>query len=133
MNKIIQTQEAPAAIGPYSQAVGVGGLVFCSGQIPLDKTGKPVGGGIAAQTRQVLKNILAVLAAANLSMNNVVKTTVYLTDLSLFAEMNSVYAAFFPENPPARSTVEVTGLPMGVLIEIEAIAAEPPPSQMEKQ
>ena len=125
MKKTISTENAPPAIGPYSQAVEAGQLVFCSGQIPLDRTGKPVEGGIAAQTRQVLDNISAVLKAAGLSTRDVVKTTVFMTDLSQFAEMNSVYQEFFPADPPARSTVEVSALPKNALIEIEVLAARP--------
>lgn len=125
MKKTISTENAPPAIGPYSQAVAAGQLVFCSGQIPLDRTGKPVEGGIAAQTRQVLDNISAVLKAAGLSTRDVVKTTVFMTNLSQFAEMNSVYQEFFPADPPARSTVEVSALPKNALIEIEVLAARP--------
>jgi len=132
VKEIIRTEKAPPAIGPYSQAVRVDPFVFCSGQIALDNTGKAVSGDIAAQTRQVLGNISAVLTAAGLSMQDVVKTTVYLTDLSLFGEMNAVYAEFFPKSPPARSTVEVSSLPKGALIEIEAIAAGSSLSKPEK-
>ena len=121
--KEIKTPDAPEAIGPYSQAVKSGDLVFLSGQIPIDpKTGNIIEGGIAAQTRQVLENLCAVLKAANLDMTNVVKTTVYLTDLSTFTEMNETYATFFKEPFPARATVQVSKLPKDVQIEIDATA-----------
>jgi 2-iminobutanoate/2-iminopropanoate deaminase len=125
MKKTISTENAPPAIGPYSQAVEVDRLVFCSGQIPLDQTGKLAEGGIGAQTRQVLTNVSAVLHAAGLSTLDVVKTTVFMKDLSQFTEMNSVYQEFFTADPPARSTVEVSGLPRNALIEIEVVAACP--------
>jgi len=121
---IISTTQAPAAIGPYSQAVEVGDFLFLSGQIPLDAEGKRVQGDIVVQTIQVLENLKAVLGAAGLSLNQVVKTTVFLTDMSDFAEMNRVYAEFFPERCPARTTVQVVSLPRGVAIEIEAIACK---------
>ncbi|MCL6475139.1 MAG: RidA family protein [Firmicutes bacterium] len=121
--QVISTPEAPAAIGPYSQAIRVGNLVFTSGQIPLHpQTGDIVGETAAEQARQVLHNLQAVLQAAGASLQNVVKTTIFLTDLSQFAAVNAVYAEFFPENPPARSTVQVAALPRGVQVEIEAIA-----------
>ncbi|OPX19714.1 MAG: hypothetical protein BZ151_07795 [Desulfobacca sp. 4484_104] len=120
----ISTTQAPAAIGPYSQAVEVGDFLFLSGQIPLDPEGKRVQGDIVVQTIQVLENIKAVLGAAGLSLGQVVKTTVYLTDMSDFAEMNRVYAEFFPERAPARTTVQVVSLPRGVAVEIEAIACK---------
>jgi 2-iminobutanoate/2-iminopropanoate deaminase len=121
--QVITTADAPAAIGPYSQAIRVGNLVFTSGQIPLHpQTGDIVGETAAEQARQVLQNLQAVLQAAGASMQNVVKTTIFLTDLSQFAAVNAVYAEFFPENPPARSTVQVAALPRGVQVEIEAIA-----------
>ena len=121
--QVITTAEAPAAIGPYSQAIRVGNLVFTSGQIPLHpQTGDIVGETAAEQARQVLHNLQAVLQAAGASLQNVVKTTIFLTDLSQFAAVNAVYAEFFPENPPARSTVQVAALPRGVQVEIEAIA-----------
>ena len=123
MKKIISTNEAPGAIGPYSQAVRSGNLVFCSGQIPLDpKSGQIVPGDIATQTRRVLDNIAAVLRAEGLTFDNVVKTTIFLTDLGDFQAMNEVYGSYFKQAPPARSTVQVSGLPKGVKIEIEAIA-----------
>ncbi len=121
---VVATSSAPAAIGPYSQAITFKGLVFTSGQIPLDPaTGSLVEGDIAAQTRQVLNNLKAVLEAAGISMANVVKTTVFMIDLTDFVEMNTVYAEFFPSEPPARSTVQVAALPRGALIEVEIVAA----------
>lgn len=121
--QVITTADAPAAIGPYSQAIRVGNLVFTSGQIPLHpQTGDIVGETAAEQARQVLQNLQAVLQAAGASLQNVVKTTIFLTDLSQFAAVNAVYSEFFPENPPARSTVQVAALPRGVQVEIEAIA-----------
>jgi 2-iminobutanoate/2-iminopropanoate deaminase len=121
---IIRTGEAPAAIGPYSQGVRCGGFLFCSGQIPLDPaTGKMVEGGIAEQTERVLRNLEAVLAAGGAALSSVVKTTVYLVDLGEFPEMNAVYGKFFPVDPPARATVEVSKLPAGARVEIEAVAA----------
>ena len=123
MKEIISTQAAPAAIGPYSQGVGAGGIVITSGQIPLDPaTGNFVEGGVAEQTRQSLLNVQAILAAAGLTLENVVKTTVFLKDLNDFAAMNEVYAPFFPSNPPARSAVQVGKLPRDAMVEIEAIA-----------
>jgi len=121
--QVITTADAPAAIGPYSQAIRVGNLVFTSGQIPLHpQTGDIVGESAAEQARQVLQNLQAVLQAAGASLQQVVKTTIFLTDLSQFAAVNAVYAEFFPENLPARSTVQVAALPRGVQVEIEAIA-----------
>jgi 2-iminobutanoate/2-iminopropanoate deaminase len=123
MRETVKTGKAPAAIGPYSQAVRSGGFLFCSGQIPLDPaTGKMVEGGIEAQTERVLRNLDAVLEAGGASLAEVVKTTVYLTDLSEFPAMNAVYGKFFPENPPARATVQVAKLPAGARVEIDAIA-----------
>jgi 2-iminobutanoate/2-iminopropanoate deaminase len=123
MKKIISTNEAPAAIGPYSQAVRSGNLVFCSGQIPLDpKSGQIVSGDIAAQTRRALDNIAAVLRAEGLTFDNVVKTTVFLADLGDFQTVNEIYGSYFKQDPPARSTVQVSALPRGAKIEIEAIA-----------
>ncbi len=120
---VISTKDAPAAIGPYSQAIKSGNTTFLSGQIPIDPvTGEVVDGTVTAQTRQVLENLSAVLKAAELEMSNVVKTTVHLTDLATFAEMNEVYATFFTEPYPARATVEVAKLPKGVDIEIDAVA-----------
>src|SRR6266487_4920319 len=123
MKKIISTNEAPAAIGPYSQGVRSGSFLFCSGQIPLDpKSGKIVSGDIAAQTRRVLDNIAAVLRADGLTFDNVVKTTIFLTDLEDFQTVNEVYSSYFKQDPPARSTVQVSALPKGAKIEIDAIA-----------
>ena len=123
----IMTQDAPAAIGPYSQAVRVGDLLFTSGQIPIDPhTGEVVAGGIEAQTTQVLENLLAVLQAAGADMRQVVKTTVYLQNLSDFAAMNAIYERYFAPKgvvAPARSTVQVAALPRAVMIEIEVIAS----------
>jgi 2-iminobutanoate/2-iminopropanoate deaminase len=119
----IQTENAPAAIGPYSQAIKAGGFVFASGQIPTDpQTGQFVAGGIAEQTEQVLKNLRAVLEAAGSSLDQVVKTTVFLADMKEFSGMNEVYARFFPEPPPARATVAVAGLPRDAMVEIEVVA-----------
>ena len=123
MANVIHTANAPAAVGPYSQAMDCGEFVFCSGQIPLvPETGLLAEGGIEEQTRQIFANIKAVLNAAGLDLCNVVKTTVFMTALSNFAEFNSIYAEYFPENPPARSCVEVSALPKGALVEIEVIA-----------
>ncbi len=119
----VRTEGAPAAIGPYSQAVRSGGFLFCSGQIPLDpSTGKMVEGGIEAQAERVLRNLEAVLKAGGGSLSTVVKTTVFLTDLHDFPAVNAVYGKFFPQDPPARATVEVSKLPAGARIEIEAVA-----------
>ena len=125
MKKVINTNQAPAAIGPYSQAIKVGNLVYTSGQIPINPaTGNFVEGGIKEQTHQSLTNIKAILEEAGLSMNNVVKTTVFLADMNDFADMNSVYAEFFSEPYPARSAVAVKTLPKGALVEIEVVAGE---------
>jgi 2-iminobutanoate/2-iminopropanoate deaminase len=125
MKKIaISTDQAPPAIGPYTQALAVGPFVFVSGQIPLDVRGNLVEGDIVVQTCQVIANLKAILAAAGLALKDVVKTTVFLADLADFQEMNRAYAEFFPGHAPARSTVQVAGLPRGVSIEIEAIAAK---------
>ena len=118
----IQTDTAPAAIGPYSQAVKVGDMLFTSGQIPLLPSGELLAGDIQAQTRQVLTNVQAVVEAAGSSLEQVVKCTCFLSDMNNFAAMNSVYGEFFSDNPPARSAVEVARLPKDVMIEIEAIA-----------
>jgi 2-iminobutanoate/2-iminopropanoate deaminase len=122
--KVVVTPGAPRAIGPYSQAIVGGGLVFCSGQIPLDpRSGEMIGAGdVRAQTRQVMENLKAVLDAAGTSIARVVRTTIYLSDLGDFAAVNEVYASYFAGDPPARATVEVAGLPKGALIEIDAIA-----------
>lgn len=120
---VIQTEDAPRAIGPYSQAVKAAGLVFCSGQIPLDPaTGKLVEGDVAAQTRRVMQNLEAVLAAAGSDLQRVVKTTILLTDLGDFAAVNEAYGSFFGDAPPARATFQVGALPLGSRIEIEAVA-----------
>jgi len=121
--EVICTDKAPQAIGPYSQGVKAGGMVFFSGQIPLDPvTGEMVGKGIAAQTERVMENIAALLTAAGLGFGDVVKSTIYLTDLTNFAIVNDIYGRRFPAAPPARSTVEVKGLPRGAEVEIEVIA-----------
>lgn len=119
----IATDKAPAAVGPYSQAIRVGEFVFTAGQIPLDPaTGQMVAGGIEAQARQALTNLGAVLEAAGTSLANVVKTTVFLADIGEFKAMNGVYAEFFPDAPPARSAVQAAALPLGARVEIEAVA-----------
>jgi 2-iminobutanoate/2-iminopropanoate deaminase len=121
--KIILTEQAPAPIGPYSQAVAIGDFLFLSGQIPLDpKTGALLDSDIETATKQVFENIRAVLAAEGLDFTHVVKTTVFMQDLGLFPRMNAVYASYFPENPPARSTVQAAALPKGVSVEIEVVA-----------
>lgn len=123
MKQVILTSNAPKAIGPYSQAIWAGGFLFCSGQIPLDPVSMQVVGSTAAeQARQVLSNITALLAAAGSDLNQVVKTTIFLKNMSDFTVVNEVYAAFFKIDPPARSTVEVARLPKEVLVEIECIA-----------
>ena len=123
MKRIIKTEDAPKAIGPYSQAVVAGGFVFASGQIPTDPaTGQFVEGGISELTRQVLRNLSKVLEAAGTGLERVVKTTVFLADMNDFAAMNEVYARFFGENPPARSTVEAARLPRDARVEIDVIA-----------
>jgi 2-iminobutanoate/2-iminopropanoate deaminase len=124
MKKIISTKEAPGAIGPYSQAVRSGNLVFCSGQIPLDpKSGQIIAGDIGAQTRRVLDNIAAILRAEGLTFDHVVKTTIFLTHIADFQTVNEIYASYFKQNPPARSTVQVAALPKEANIEVEVIAA----------
>jgi 2-iminobutanoate/2-iminopropanoate deaminase len=123
MKEIISTENAPGAIGPYSQAVKTGNMVFLSGQIPIDpQTGEFVSGGVAEQTEQVLKNLSAVLEAAGMSLNNVVKTSVFLADMNDFTAMNEVYARYFSENKPARATVQAARLPRDARVEIECIA-----------
>ena len=125
MKQVISTKAAPAAIGPYSQAVQVGNLVFTSGQIPIDPaTGSFVEGGIQEQTRQSLANVQAILQEAGLDMCDVVKTTVFMADMADFSAMNEVYAQFFTEPYPARSAVAVKTLPKGALVEIEVVAAK---------
>jgi 2-iminobutanoate/2-iminopropanoate deaminase len=124
--KAVHSEEAPAAIGPYVQAVSACEFVFCSGQLGLDPTsGQIVEGGIEAQTRQALQNLSAVLKAAGTDLAHVVKTTVFLTDMGNFKAMNEVYATFFADQPPARSTIAVKSLPRDGLVEIEAIAVKP--------
>ena len=123
--KIVSTSDAPAAIGPYSQAIVTGNFIFCSGQIPLDPvTMQIVGDEIEAQTRQVFKNIQAVLKAENLTLSNVVKCTVFMKNLDDFGKMNAIYAEEFGSNKPARSTVQAARIPRDVLIEIECIAVK---------
>lgn len=123
---IVSTKNAPAAVGPYSQAVRCAELVHTAGQLGMDpQTGKLVEGGVQAQTRQALTNIQAVLTAAGTSLQNVVKTTVFLQDMNDFGAMNEVYAQFFTDQPPARSAVQAAALPLGGLVEIEAVAIVP--------
>lgn len=122
-NQAVSTSSAPAAVGPYSQGIVSGDLVFCSGQLGLDPaTGTMVEGGVEAQTDRAMRNLEAVLDAAGVSINDVVKTTIFLADIDDFAAVNAVYATFMPDPPPARSTFAVGALPKGGLIEIEAIA-----------
>jgi len=122
-NRTIATDRAPRAIGPYSQGIRAGNLLFLSGQIPIDpNSGELVGGDIAAQTRQVLDNLSAVLEAAGASLSDVVKTTVFLVDLADFPAFNTTYAGYFTGDPPARATVQVAALPKGARVEVEAIA-----------
>ena len=124
MKKIVSTSDAPAAIGPYSQAIRIGSLLFCAGQIPLDpKTGQMVSDDISEQAKRVLENIAAILKAEHLSFDHVVKTTIFLTSMSDFQTVNEIYATYFRQDPPARSTVAVAGLPKGAKVEIEVIAA----------
>ena len=124
MKKVIFTEKAPAAIGPYSQAIEANGMVFLSGQIPVDPaTGNVVEGGVKEQTVRVFENIKAVLDEAGLAFSDVVKTTVFLADMSLFGEMNEVYAGYFDGDFPARSAVAVKALPKNVMVEIECVAA----------
>lgn len=123
MKKVVSTVNAPAAIGPYSQAIEVNGMLFLSGQIPVDpSTGEIVDGGIKEQTKQVFENIKNVLKEAGLTLDNVVKTTVFLADISMFVDMNEVYASYFSSDYPARSAFAVKQLPKGALVEIESIA-----------
>jgi len=123
VKKVVKTDAAPGALGPYSQAIVAGGVVYCAGQIPLDPaTGQIVTGGIAPQTEQVLKNLGAVLKAAGSGLDRAVKTTVFLKDMNDFAAMNEVYAKHFGALPPARSTVQVARLPRDVAVEIEVVA-----------
>lgn len=123
MKEVVSTDKAPGAIGPYSQAIKSGGMLFCSGQIPIDPaTGEFVEGGIAEQTHQVFKNLIAVLEAGGSSLDGVVKTTVFLADMNEFALMNEVYAKYFDSNKPARATVQAARLPRDARVEIECIA-----------
>lgn len=123
---IVRTENAPQAIGPYSQAVGFNGLFFFSGQIALDpSTGELVDGGVEIQTRQVMTNIQAVLEAAGLKFEHVLRTTIFLKNMNDFGKVNTIYGAFFPNDPPARACVEVSRLPKDVLVEIDLIAAAP--------
>lgn len=123
MKRIISTSNAPEAIGPYNQAIEKNGILFISGQIPIDPaTGQITGSNVTEQTEQVLKNILAILEAAGYRPEDVVKTTCYLKDMNQFADMNTVYASYFKKGAPARATIEVSRLPKDVMIEIDAIA-----------
>ena len=125
MKKVIFTAKAPAAIGPYSQAIEVNGIVFVSGQLPVNpQTGEIVAGDVADQTAQSFENIKNILSEVGLSMANIVKTTVFLSDMSLFADMNKIYSNYFTEAFPARSAVAVKALPKGALVEIECIAVK---------
>jgi 2-iminobutanoate/2-iminopropanoate deaminase len=123
MKEIVSTDRAPGAIGPYSQAIKAGGMMFCSGQIPIDPaTGEFVAGGVAEQTEQVFKNLMAVLEAGGSDLDGVVKTTVFLADMNDFSAMNEVYAKYFDSNKPARATVQAARLPRDAKVEIECIA-----------
>ncbi len=123
MKKVISSNNAPKAIGPYSQAIEDGGVIFTSGVLPIDPvTSEIYSGDVRVQTELILKNLENILKEAGCSLKHVVKTTVFMTDLTKFAEMNAVYASFFKENPPARSTIQVVALPKGSVVEIEAIA-----------
>jgi 2-iminobutanoate/2-iminopropanoate deaminase len=123
MKKVIHTDNAPKAVGPYSQAVSMGDFLFCSGQISIDpKTNEVFTGDIKTQTEMVMKNVEAVLAAGGMNFSNIIKTTIFITNMNDFAVVNEVYAKSFKEAPPARSTVAVAGLPKGVNVEIEVIA-----------
>lgn len=125
MKKVIFTENAPAPIGPYSQAIENNGMLFISGQVPVNPaTGKIVDGGVEEQTKQVMENILAIVKAADFGndLSKILKCTIYLSDMSLFVPMNQVYGTYFPTQPPARAAFAVKGLPLGALVEIEAIA-----------
>lgn len=123
MKKVVSTDKAPSAIGPYSQAVGANGFLFISGQIPLDsKNGQIVAGGVEPQTHQVIANLKAILEKENLTLDNVIKTTVFIKDMGKFSAMNAVYGEYFTKEPPARACVEVSRLPKDVDVEIEAVA-----------
>ena len=122
MRKVIHTERAPKAVGPYSQAISAGNLLFTAGQVAIDpRTGKLVEGGIKEQTRQVMENLKAILTEARTDFTKVVKTTVFLQDMKTFAEFNLIYGEYFPSEPPARSTFQVGALPLGALVEIEMI------------
>lgn len=126
MLKQVHTEKAPKAIGPYSQGIAAGQFIFVSGQIPVDpETNEVVKGGIIEQTNQVMKNIRAILESEGLTLNNIVKTTIFLKNMDQFADVNEIYAKHLGEHRPARSTIEISRLPKDVLIEIEAIAANP--------
>lgn len=125
MKKVIYTEKAPAAVGPYSQAIEINGMLFVSGQIPVDPaTGKIVDGGVVEQTHQVMKNIEAILTKAGYTFDDVVKSTCLLNDMDNFIAMNEVYASYYKENPPARAAYGVVKLPLGVMVEIETIAVK---------
>jgi len=125
MKKVINTKNAPAAIGPYSQAIETNGTIYISGQVPINPaTSKVVDGGIVEQTKQVMKNIEAILTEAGYSFSDVVKSTCLLSDMSNFASMNEIYGSYYSENPPARAAFAVKELPLGVLVEIETIAVK---------
>ncbi|MBW1819494.1 MAG: RidA family protein [Deltaproteobacteria bacterium] len=125
MKKLIHSDHAPRALGPYSQAVQHGDLVFLSGQVGIDPaTGKFIDGGVEEQTHQVIKNLTAVLEAADLDRSQILKTTIFLASMEDFQKVNAVYGEYFSDNPPARATVEVAGLPLGALVEVEAVAAK---------
>jgi 2-iminobutanoate/2-iminopropanoate deaminase len=130
MKKIVFSSEAPAAIGPYSQGVRIGRFLFCSGQIPLDpNSGQIVSGDIASQTRRVMDNIAAILRAEGITFDHVVKSTIFLTNLGDFQTVNEIYGSYFKQDPPARSTVQVSALPRAANVEIEVIAAAAEPEQ----
>jgi len=132
--KVVATEKAPKAVGPYSAAIRAGKFVFVSGNLGLDPaTGEFVPGGIEEQTRRALQNMQAILEASRAGLDTVVKTTVFLQNMGDFASMNAVYAEFFPENPPARSAVEVAALPKGGLVEIEAVAVLKPKKKKQKK
>ena len=123
MKTVVLSKDAPEPIGPYSQAIALGNLLFCSGQVAIDpKDNQVLTGDVKSQTEQVMKNIEAVLKAGGAGFQNVVKTTIFLTDMKDFATVNEIYGRYFPQNPPARSTVQVSGLPKGVNVEIEVLA-----------
>ncbi len=127
---IVETDKAPQAIGPYSQAVGFNGLLFCSGQIPIDpQNGEIIDGGVEAQTARVMANLSAVLDARGLDFSHVIRTTIYMKNMSDYEKINEIYGRFFDANPPARAAVEVSRLPKDVLVEIDAIAAVPEPDK----